>query len=262
MTQWWFDGVNLDQVFGEGRWSIEDLGGAEDIPVVRGNNPEVPLREGRTHVTKYLDQRVISLGMNVAGKVPIDFQDRLDFLKQLFGSRTQKVLRRQMANGSYRQANAEVISTLGFNQIRGDHSGRFVVDFLLADPFMRSDIATAPAATTIDASPLAFTIPNPGTGQDRSMIITLTGPLTNPRIDNLTNGIWISFTGVLVALQELIIDVGQFTALIVSANQLDNILHAGDSYFFVLDPGDNSISVTSDVTTTGTVGFSFFPPYL
>lgn len=261
MTQWWFDGVNLDQIFGENRWSIENLSGAEDMAAVRGENPEVPLREGRTHVTKYYEQRTISLGMNIAGKVPIDFQSRLDVLKLLFGSRTQKVLKRQMADGTFRQANAEVTGTIGFDQLRGDHSGRFVVDFLLADPFMRSDVATAPAATTIDASPKTFTITNPGTAEDRSMIISLTGPLTNPRVDNLTNGTWVSFTGVASAGQVLVINVANFTAIKVADNVLDNILHAGDSYFFVLIPGDNSISVTSDVTTTGTVGFSFNAPY-
>ena len=136
-----------------------------------------------------------------------------------------------------------------------------VVDFLLADPFFRAPTATAPAPTVINASPKAFTITNPGTAQDRSMIITLGDPLTNPRIDNLTNGTWVSWTGVIDGGKDLVLDVGAFSAQLDGVNALDDLLHAGDPYFLVLEPGANSISVTSDVTTTGTVGFSFNAPF-
>ena len=267
--QWWFDGLNLDQVANDlngGRWAITELASAEDMPVKKGDNPLVPYREGRTHVKKYYDQRVISLGMVIAGPTPADFQARMDILKKTFGKQDQKWLKRQMADGTIRQALAEPFGqsktgAFRFRSILQDHAGRMVVDFKLSEPVFRAPAPTAPTPTQINASPKTFTINNPGTAQDRSMIITLAGPLTNPRIDNLTNNTWVSWTGVIAGGSNLVLDVGEFTAAKDAVNALDDLLHAGDKYFLVLDPDDNSISVTSDVTTTGTVGFSFNAPF-
>ena len=110
MNRWWFAGLSLDEVSNDnrgGRWAIVDLSSAQDMPVKKGDNPIVPFREGRTHVRKYYDQRIISLGMVVAGPTEIDFEHRMDLLKKTFGQQSQGYLKRQMADNSFRQALAE-----------------------------------------------------------------------------------------------------------------------------------------------------------
>lgn len=269
MNRWWFDGLSLDEVSNDnrgGRWAITDLSSAQDMPPKKGDNPLVPFREGRTHVRKYYDQRVVSLGMVVAGPTEIDFEFRMDLLKKTFGQQAQGYLKRQMADGSFRQSLAEPFGqnktgAFGFRHILQDHAGKIVVDFKLSEPVFRSLIQTAPTPTTIDASPKTFEINNLGTAQDRSSIITLAGPLTNPRIDIAESSTWVSYTGVISGGSNLVLDVKHFTAKLNGTNVLDDVLHAGDHYFLVLEPGVNSISVTSDVTTTGTVGFSLYAPF-
>ncbi len=269
MNRWWFDGLSLDEISNDnrgGRWAIIDLSSAQDMPMKKGDNPLVPFREGRAHVKKYYDQRIISLGMVVAGPTEIDFEFRMDLLKQTFGQQTQAYLKRQMADGSFRQALAEPFGqnktgAFRFRHILQDHAGKMVVDFKLTDPLFRPFTATAPTPTTIDASPKTFEITNPGTAQDRSSIITLAGPLKNPRIDIAESSTWVSYVGVISGGSNLVFDVANFTAKLNGNNVLDDILHAGDAYFLALNPGVNSISVTSDVTTTGTVGFSFNAPF-
>lgn len=265
-NRWRFGGINLDQVTPAGRWAIIELDNTLDMPGVAGNNTRVPLREGRAHVKKYFDERFLTLGMVVYGVNPIELQSIQDTLKQLFGRRNQQLLEQRMPDFSIRQALATVYSTsqrgaLGYSSIYPVESGRFTVDFLIPSVFLRSDIQTAPAATLVDASPKNFTITNVGTADDKSSIITMVGPLTNPKLTNNTNGVFVSFTGVLTAGQILIIDTGNYTAAISGANQLDNISHSGDSYFMVLDPDDNLMTIESDVTTTGTVAVSLFPPF-
>lgn len=269
MNQWYFDGLNLDQIANDlrgGRWAITDLSSAQDMPMKKGDNPQVPFREGRAFVRKLYDQRVISLGLVVAGPTEIDFDARMDLLKLTFGQQSEKILKRQMADNSYRQALAEPFGqnksgAFRFRHFLQDMAGKMIVDFRLSEPVFRALVATAPAATTIDASPKTFTITNPGTAQDRSMIITLAGPLTNPRIDNTENSTWVSWTGVIANGRSLVLDVGEFTAVYDGNNALDDLLHSGDHYFLVLEPGANPISVTSDVTTTGAVGFSLNAPF-
>ena len=253
--QWSFGGIDLSLA---GAMNVVDLSDALGMPAVRGDNPEIPMREGRPHVEKMFDQRVITLGIYLMGTSVMDFEATLNEVKLLLGRRTRQTLQRTMADGSLRNVQAEVINL--DPKLDSPVSARITVDFKLAEPFFRS-ITQVNQLQAISASPTLFTLGNGGNVDDRSAIITLTGPLNYPKLTNVTNGVWVGYNEVIGAGNVVVIDTSAFTCLLGTTNMLNKLVHSGDSYFFKLQPGINSLSLET-LTTGGSVRIQFYPPYL
>ncbi|MEN6480905.1 MAG: hypothetical protein ABFD29_01830 [Anaerolineaceae bacterium] len=259
---WKFGSTDLTSI---GAYSIITFEDANTLPSRRGDNPVIPQREGRLYVPKFYDQRLLSLGMYIKGANRSDFESKIDLFKALFGKGNQQILQRTMADGSVRQVGAEV-SKFDISQ-KSDRYCKATVDFLLSSPFFRSTSKTS-LTTTIDASPKTFTLTNPGTADDRTAVITLTGPLTNPKIINIfTNPVtglqelvWVGYTGIIAALDTRTIDVGNLTCYSGANNYLNLLSHSGDAYFLLLKAGANTIRVES-ASTGGTVKIEFYAPY-
>lgn len=241
-----------------GATNVVDLSGALAMPPVRGDNAEIPMREGRPHVEKMFDQRVITLGMALQGSSIPDFENKLEALKLLFGSRTRQYLQQTLAAGGVRRALAEVMK---FDpKLESPVSAKMTVDFLLAEPFFRSTLQVDDLQA-VSASPTLYTLGNGGNVEDRSAIITLKGPLNYPKLTNLTNGVWVGYNDVIGAGNTVVIDSSAFTCLLGTTNMLNKLVHSGDSYFFKLAPGSNSLRLET-LTTGGSVRIQFYPPYL
>lgn len=253
--QWSFGGIDLSLA---GAMNVVDLSDALGMPPVRGDNPEVPLREGRFHTEKMFDQRVITLGMYLVERSVIDLEARLQELKLLLGKRTRQTLQRTLADGSVRDVEAEVMK---FDpKLDSPVSAKMTVDFLLAEPFFRST-AQVNDLQVVDASPLLYTLGNGGNAVDRSAIITLTGPLNYPKLTNTTSGVWVGYNDVIGLNNVVVIDSSKFTCLLGSTNRLDKLVHSGDAYFMAIAPGTNNMKLET-LTTGGSVKIQFYPPYL
>lgn len=255
MATWKFGSTDLTSA---GVYNVIDLSDAQGIPPVRGDNAEIPMREGRPHLEKMFDQRLLTLGMYLKGSSISNFESNLDTLKLLFGNRARQYLTRTMSGGATRRVYAEV-TKFDVKQ-EGNDFARMTVDFLLAEPFFRSTTETN-VLTAITTSPQTFTITNAGSVADRSAIITLTGPLNYPKLTNVTNGVWVGYNDVIGAGNVVVIDTSLFTCLLATTNRLNVLVHSGDAYFFKLQPGANSLSLET-LTTGGSVRIAFYPPYL
>jgi hypothetical protein len=253
-VNWLFGAYNLSDLA-----HIEVIEDSYNLPPVRGDNPEVPLREGRLHVAKFYDQRKLVLGMVCAGATEGEFRQKLSLIQTVCGNRTRQYLQKDYGNGDVRQALAEVVGSLGFKQM-GTRAAKLTVDFLLAEPFFRSVTQTT-KLQSISASPTDFTVSNAGTAADRSAVITFTGPLDHPRLTNLLNNVWVSYNNTLLGGHTVVINTANFTAVYDGAtNVVGNIWHSGDVYFMLLLPGDNSMRLETN-TTGGSVQIQFYPPY-
>lgn len=251
--EWIFGSYNLSDLA-----QIETLEDSYNLPPVRGDNPEVPLREGRLHVSKFYDQHKLTLGMVCVGATPEEFLRKLELLQMLLGNRTRQYLKKDYGGGTIRQALAEVSGNLGFRQL-GPRAAKLTVDFRLAEPFFRSTALTQ-QIQSIATSPTDFTVNNPGTAADRSAVVTFTGPLDHPKLTNQSNSVWVSYEGTLTAGHSVVINTANFTAVYDGVtNVVGNVWHSGDVYFMVLLPGDNSMRMES-ATTGGNVQIQFYPP--
>jgi hypothetical protein len=170
-----------------------------------------------------------------------------------------------MDDGSIRTAWAKSMNL----QVKrtGPTAMRLTVDYVMARPFFRSSEETSDTQT-VDASPKTYTLTNPGTAEDRSAVITFTGPLSYPKLTNLITdpvsglaaNVWVGYNGALTAGQTVVIDVAAGTCLFNGANALTGLIHSGDTYFMVLKSGANSMQVET-LVTGGTVKVEFYAPY-
>lgn len=255
---WTFGGVSLDK-FGAFTLLDDYLGSPER----RGENLLVPFRHGRVHVAKYYDQRTMVIGFTKDCADAAELEALMDELKQLIGVPGQQALVGYFRDGTVRQGQAEVVDAMLPKRFAPGVS-KFTLDFVLPDPFLRSTSETS-EVITVDATPKAGSITNPGTVGARNPTIILTGPLENTEIVNSTTGVSVKYNAAIAAPRVVTIQEvdGEIIATDdLAANVIGNVTHSGSAALMVIDPGANTLSITDDVHTTGEVEIAFYAPYL
>lgn len=235
-----------------------------DMPESRGNNIVIPFRHGAIFERKYFGERKMTFGMVVTAVSATALETVFDTMRANFGKRTEQTLSITMEDSTVRTAQATVNEPMDVERITNTLA-RVVVTFTLANPILRLSTAIADNTTTIDASPKAMVVANPGTVEERDPTIILTGPLTNVTITNTTVGCSLTYTGVISGGHTVTIGTlnGEYYAThSVNGNVIGNVTHAGAPALMIFVPGNNTLSITSSVTTTGTVKATFNAPYL
>ena len=265
--QWRFAGIDLSTY----ATLVRQVDGVDEFPPLRGENRVVPSIGGRRHARKQHDQRRLTLALwvnslNASGTLAEPTNARqaranLDALYAVFGNRTTGSLVRVMPDASERTATAEVV-TVGSIEDERDAIG-LVVDFLLPDPAFYGPAATVTQA--IAASPTNFTLAYSGTLASHRPVLTFTGPISNPRLANLTidpgAGFYVEALVTVAAGTDLVIDCGAWTALNDGVNAIGSIRHSGAFEFFRLVPGSNSLRVTA-TSPGGSLDVDYSPAYL
>jgi len=225
------------------------------IPERKGDNLDIPSRDGVWHVGKRAAARVINLGVVVRGTSTTDLQAAVDELRQKVATTSLLTLDRYMADGTIRRAQAEVRDSVAFAD-RGQLAYKVALSLLLPTPWFFATADTVHQETNINNVPRLFTVNNPGTVQLRhGLTITIWtdgGPtgatLTAPKITNNANGVWVKFDGVVNPGQTLVIDVENYTATLDGANVSHQILHDGDPLWLTLEPGDNDMRLDGSLS--------------
>lgn len=260
MRNWTFRGTLLDEI-----GTITLVSDSFKLPKRRGENIVIPFRDGRVFVEKMYEQRTLTLGMEIEAVSMEDLEDRIDALKALLGQRSLGLLTYEMDDGSIRQAQAEHVGDLNLARV-APLWRRLTMDFVLPDTFFRSDTLFSDSIV-IDSSPVAFIFTNPGTADVRNPKTTLTGPLENTEMTHTVSGIKMKYNGAIADGDTVVIDVdpvtGEFTAVhSIDGNVIGNVTHEGSAALMVFNPGENELSITDDVATTGSVAVEFYPPNL
>lgn len=232
-----------------------------DMPERRGENVEVPFRNGRIFAQKYYDERKITIGLAIPGTSATGQDTTLDNLRKLIGKRTQQTLEVTREDGSKRNVQATVDATMQAERVSFDFA-RVVLEFTLVEPFFRSDTSSTDNTTTISSTDTAMVVENIGTVEERDPTILLTGPLANVTIST-TDSISLTYTGSISSTDTVTIGTsnGEYYAThSASGSVIGNITHSGASALMVLQPGTNNLQVTC-TTTGGTVKLSFYPPF-
>jgi len=262
--EWEYDGVDLTTL----AYNVQWLGAPLNVPPRRGENVVVPSRTGRLYVAKRPDQRTATLAMWVQNIHPTtggagseaQMRANLDTLRGLFARDGQHTLKHQFG-GVIRTATAEVVATIDFEPKGLDSAYTFVVEFLLADPWWYAESLTTVGPTAITQSPQNITVTNGGTYKVEQAIITVTGPITNPKF--AVGSIWVQYTGTVGSGETLVIDCGDWTAELDGADVSGNISHAGALRWLEFAVGGNTLAVTSSGYGGGTtVTVAFYAPYV
>lgn len=262
LNRWSFRGVPLNRP----DLRVRAMTGALGLPPLRGSDFLTMGSTGQLWVPKLADSRRVGLELLLTdvlrqGQIPA----YLDELAGLFADRSQGALTHWHPDGTVRTAQAEVVDWLPADS--NAHVGALYVgiaDFLLADPWFYGLAQTATAA--VPASPTAFTVTNPGTaypcGPQGTLTIDYTGPIANPVLTNGANGVSVTVNVTVAAGKHLVVDCVAYTAANDTANAIASVLHSGAPQFMVLQPGDNSLTVTGTGMTGATaLTCTFTPPY-
>ncbi len=266
---WRFAGVDLSTY----ATLIRSVDGADELPPLRGENVLVPSIAGRRFARKQWDQSRKALALWVQ---PLDADGNLveptnarqaranlDGLYAVLGRRTQGELVRVMPDGSERSVMAEVVSVGDITDELGHEAIGLVADFELADPRFRGAAVTATQA--IAASPTDFALDNAGTVADHRLVATFTGPVSNPRLANLSidpaGGFYVECLVTVAAGTELVVDGEAWTATNDGVNAIGSIRHSGAFEFFRLEPGTNNLRVTAS-SPGGSLELAYQPAYL
>lgn len=260
MTTTWSYGGTALSTFGR----VTLINDYLDMPQRRGEDIEIPFNHGEVFVEKYYSGRTLSFGITLSVTDAATLESTIDTLKSLLAPMTQQTLSHTMADSTIRTIQATVNDLLESDRVASNLMS-FVVTFRCSDPFFRLSTIIADNTTTINASPKAMTVTNPGKVTEYNPTILLTGPLTNPVITNSTNGFVLTYTGVISAGHTVTIGKtsgAYYATHSVSGNVIGNVTHSGGAELMRLNVGNNSLSITSSVTTTGTVKVSFYAPFL
>lgn len=243
--------------------------GGDSHPALRGENPPWAGLPGSQPLEQLPASRIVSLNMYVHGMNPdgtvsgaenLRARLNLDALQAVLARGGNRQLIRVMPDGTGRQAYAKVwsVQEIDGRQLRSLYALK--VDFYLADPYFYSNtVAAGPVA--LDAGVVNFAITHPGSVRGHHVLFDIAGPVTNPRITNVTTGTWVQFTGAVPNQQRLYIDAEHFSAFLAGANVVGAISHDGGVPFMWLNPGVNTFSVTSSAFG-GTISAAFSPPFI
>jgi hypothetical protein len=263
---WYFNGTALQSTF----WNISTYGGTRfSLPVLRGQNYEVPYRAGQVWRPKYPDQRTVTLAMwidglgSAAGYPAADqrlaFNNNLQQIRQLFwtrqgaGGSLQGQLQRNwyLTQGTNKlvtsTAMAEVAGSMDLTMQGRTHAG-FSVDLLLADPYFygaQQTQACTGASTTCTALGEGIV----GEGQPSTVAgftVTLSAAAT---VTNGTAGTAFTFNAP-GATYPVTIDILNYMATDnAGVNQVAGLTHTGSRMWMVLLPGANVITVSAGTAT-------------
>lgn len=263
--RWTFDGTDLSSY----AYLLASGTDLEDLPPLRGEDVAVPYLPGRRWAAKLPDSKRLSLALlvtdqAVGGGLSLpdgrqQFQANLDGLRLALAKPGRRSLVHHLPGGSSRTAQAECLG-LQVGEMRGNREGVVAVaDFMLADPYFYGP-NVVDTARAISASPTAFALVHPGTARTNRVSFDFTGPISNPRVTNATNGIYVECLVTVGAGLHLIVDCDLFTAANDGVSSIGSIRHSGDFRWMVLEPGSNSLSVTA-TAPGGTLTTTAAAPY-
>lgn len=263
-----FNGVSLISP----RWNIQYI--PEGIPKKRGNNVQVPYADGETWVKKSYESRTDVLNMWIkpvdatgvlpVGKAPKEQAEiNVEYLKSLFGIPGLVVVRKKMADGTWRKGHAEIVNAIEFAK-KVDRANYliFSVELHFPDPFWYSE-----TLTTVEIAPTSaaytFSVTNAGTAPIKKMdIIYSTGGFSSPKLENLSTSAWMKIDETISSGTELTVDTEACTVLDDdSANHFSALKHSGDTNWMTLLSGLNNMKLSCGSTPGGTVTIKYYPAY-
>lgn len=286
-TYWAVDGVSL-QTFA---FNITTLGGDRMAPPsVRGDDLRVPYMPGTLWVPRVPDSRTITLGMwvigaNEDGTIPQDETLRRTFDRNwrklrslLWTPRKQFTLTKRFwlptdeleaggvdtsglqKDGDWALYTASARGTYagGLNPLmNGAARANFTVDILLSDPYFYSDEIEVAFSTQTGGG-------NPGPeqtlqvlGDDRTTWIEVDfdGPLTSPRIDNLSveGTLWLRYGTEILDGESATVRVHNFSATHYTSGDdyrsSGYVQHDGDKFWLYMEPGETDLELSAQAGT-------------
>jgi hypothetical protein len=273
-TYWDVDGTSL-QTYAQ---NIETLGGSRDgLPTFRGTNSEIAYRRGALWHAKTPEQRIVSLGFWVQGTdsngavtgmgEKAQYAANMRAIKSLvwkdFGAQINLTKRWLHTDGSTIKSATALAEFAGMTDpvMVGPYASRFVLDFLLADPYFYA--AEVTQAVPYQPTPwTSFTAE--GDVITNRVTLEMNGPLTNPTLtlSDPTPDIFVTLGVTVAGADKVTLDCDMYTAIRTSdsANLIGSVTHSGSRNWMYVRPGTNTMLLTGS-SGSGNCSVKYRPAY-
>lgn len=246
-TNVWFDDLYI----------IEDTTGSYFSGDTTGTDLVKYRWTGTAHAStsqKYMaEQRIVP--NTLAGQRQA-FEDNLNRLLRLF-TRPHKLstIRAAQPDGSIRRAQVEWQEWSEPEVMAGGTRAEFGIGYVIPSVWWEDENSTTQAATAGATLPktLDLTSFNGMTGIIEDAVLTVAGPITNPRITDEESGAYIEYTGTVPTGQSWVIDVAAATSQVNNVSVMTNTKHAGNFKLFVI-PNCYGTTDTPRLTLSGSAG--------
>lgn len=225
---------------------------------VRSSDIARPLDHGKFAGDDYYGQRSIMLSIEIWGTSDTTFQAALNKALTAFVTNTEMPIVTQLPVYGKIQSSVRVRKRSGvkMNLKYGLHVGEMTVELVATDPRLYSQTLhsvtnnlqaptggitfnlTFPMVFGSSTSPITI-INNAGTFETRPLII-ITGPITNPNLENVTTGKIMNFIGVLASTDQLYVDFLNHTVYLNNTASRYSWLQNPQNWWN-LQPGNNSV---------------------
>lgn len=255
--------------------NIKTLSGRLRTAKVRTANVEVPQRNGHIWTPrKWYDPLVLDMPMWVRGcdddgKIPsqskarTEFYKRVDELVSLFSSPNLLYIVHTLPDGTKREAYGEVLDILDFTTMGVDPLGMVNVQLVVPGAFWQ-DTADNTNTFTNPTMGAALSLTNfaGATAPMDDLTYTITGPITNPKVEALRGGaaltspVYFQYNGTVPSTQTLIVNCKTWALSGTMASSYANLSHTGDARWMVAEPaaaaGTPQVSLSGSGNTAAT----------
>lgn len=253
--------------------NIKSLTGRLRNAKTRTGNITVPGRNGVIRTPrKWSDAAVLDLPMWVVGShddgyIPsgssarIEFFKRVDELLAIFSSPELITIRHTLPDGTTRECLAEVLEVMDFTADSVNPKGLVNVQLVVPDAFWRdtADITQTFTNPTMN-SVVNLTNFAGATAPMDDLIFTITGPITNPRLEAYRNGnplsqpVWVQYTGTIGAGTTAILNCGTWVLSGTASPSYANLSHLGDPRWLSVPPAPVGGSPQIKISGSGNTG--------
>lgn len=259
------DGLNMRSA----AWNVATLTGRFSMPPARGDDLVLPGRSGYIPMlNKPYDAGLGVLavwvtGANSNGTFPAtqtlrQTQMRTNLAQmQRFFTRKHRLstIRAWQPDGSIRQA-AVQFSDWGEPTVQAEGTrAEWTIGFTIPGVFWKdeSDTTQQTAAGSSLPKTLTLTSFDNMTGVIEDAVLSVTGPITNPRITDPETGQWVQYTGTLANSAVWTVDCGAFTSKIGATDVLSATTNGG-GYRFLTVSNIFGTSTTPQLVLSGSAG--------
>jgi hypothetical protein len=259
------DGINMRT----SAWNVSTQTGRFSMPPVRGDDLVLPGRSGYVFTpNKPYDAGIGVLsvwvtGANSNGTFPTTHTLRQQQMRTNIAQMQRMFLRRHklstirawQPDGSIRQCLAQW-TDWGEPTVQADGTrAEWTMGFSIPGVFWKDETDTSQQTATGSTLPktLSLTSFDNMTGVIEDSVLSVTGPITNPRITDSETGQYVQYTGTLASSAVWTVDCGAFTSLVGATNVLSSTTHGGGYRFLTISNVFGS-STTPQLVLTGTAG--------
>lgn len=255
------------------RYHLRTVQGLDGHPERRGGDIVVPSIPGERFSPREDGSRLIAYGLSITNRDAEGDTPALEADADALYESNLRTLQAAIANPHeqltiqrIRIADGRTLTATASSawlQDLGDIADRVEKSALLraqlADPYWYG--ADVEVGEEIAASPTDIELEHPGTAYGHRLVLDFTGPITNPRVEDVETGYYVEALLAVPAGEHLIIDTEAFTVQLDGANAIGSMRHSGGFAWQRIQPGTNTLRVTR-TGGTGSLAATFRPPYI